>query len=120
MSKESYVKGFCKAAEAAGVDPHALAKYAQSVIGNVQPPEVHKGLGNIGKAAIRTASNATSLPSVGRPVGTWLKKLMSSPGPRQYAVGGIANSIPGTVRDYGGYGDARAYEDGYEAFQGQQ
>ena len=29
MSKESYVRGFCKAAEAAGVDPVALAKYAQ-------------------------------------------------------------------------------------------
>ena len=29
MSKESYIRGFCKAAEAAGVDPKALAKYAQ-------------------------------------------------------------------------------------------
>jgi len=29
MSKESYIRGFCKAAEAAGVDPSALAKYAQ-------------------------------------------------------------------------------------------
>ena len=29
MSKESYERGFCKAAEAAGVDPVALAKYAQ-------------------------------------------------------------------------------------------
>lgn len=29
MSKESYARGFCKAAEAAGVDPTALAKYAQ-------------------------------------------------------------------------------------------
>ena len=28
MSKESYARGFCKAAEAAGVDPQALAKYA--------------------------------------------------------------------------------------------
>jgi hypothetical protein len=28
MSKESYARGFCKAAEAAGVDPVALAKYA--------------------------------------------------------------------------------------------
>ncbi len=28
MSKESYIRGFCKAAEAAGVDPKALAKYA--------------------------------------------------------------------------------------------
>ena len=29
MSKESYIRGFCKAAEAAGVDPVALAKFAQ-------------------------------------------------------------------------------------------
>lgn len=29
MSKESYVRGFCKAAAAAGVDPAVLAKYAQ-------------------------------------------------------------------------------------------
>ena len=28
MSRESYARGFCKAAEAAGVDPQALAKYA--------------------------------------------------------------------------------------------
>ena len=28
MSKESYIRGFCKAAEAAGVDPNALAKFA--------------------------------------------------------------------------------------------
>ena len=28
MSKESYIRGFCKAAEAAGVDPVQLAKYA--------------------------------------------------------------------------------------------
>ena len=31
MSKESYARGFCKAAAAAGVDPVALAKYAQQV-----------------------------------------------------------------------------------------
>ena len=29
MSKESYARGFCKAAEAAGVNPEALAKFAQ-------------------------------------------------------------------------------------------
>jgi len=31
MSKESYARGFCKAAAAAGVDPVALAKYAQDL-----------------------------------------------------------------------------------------
>ena len=30
MSRESYARGFCKAAEAAGVDPKALAKFAQA------------------------------------------------------------------------------------------
>ena len=35
MSKESYVRGFCKAAEDAGVDPVALAKYAQWAPRNV-------------------------------------------------------------------------------------
>lgn len=30
MSKESYARGFCKAAAAAGVDPEALAKYAEA------------------------------------------------------------------------------------------
>jgi len=30
MSKESYARGFCKTAEAHGVDPTALAKYAQN------------------------------------------------------------------------------------------
>lgn len=29
MSKESYIRGFCKAAEAAGVDPKALVEYSQ-------------------------------------------------------------------------------------------
>ena len=29
MSKESYIRGFCKSAEAHGVDPKALAKFAQ-------------------------------------------------------------------------------------------
>lgn len=31
MSKESYARGFCKAAEAAGVDPAALAKFAEAI-----------------------------------------------------------------------------------------
>ena len=30
MSRESYIRGFCKAAEAAGVDPRALAKFTKS------------------------------------------------------------------------------------------
>lgn len=34
MSKESYARGFCKAAAAAGVDPVALAKYAGEIVSN--------------------------------------------------------------------------------------
>ena len=38
MSKESYARGFCKAAKAAGVDPVVLAKYAQGYdFGEVGP-----------------------------------------------------------------------------------
>ena len=40
MSKESYARGFCKAAEAAGFNPVSLAKYAQST--TVRPPEKPK------------------------------------------------------------------------------
>ena len=32
MSKESYIRGFCKVAAAAGVDPVVLAKYAQQEV----------------------------------------------------------------------------------------
>ena len=39
MSKESYARGFCKAAAAAGVDPVALAKYAAPKRGR-RPPTV--------------------------------------------------------------------------------
>ena len=38
MGKESYVRGFCKVAEAHGVDPVALAKYAQQVSAPTSAP----------------------------------------------------------------------------------
>ena len=41
MSKESYARGFCKAAHTAGVDPVALAKYAQEGVGGVGPTRVN-------------------------------------------------------------------------------
>lgn len=44
MSRESYARGFCKAAEAAGVDPKALAKFAANSTAVVHPP---KGLSGI-------------------------------------------------------------------------
>ena len=39
MSKESYVRGFCKAAEAAGVDPSVLLKYAQGKVTGGRAPD---------------------------------------------------------------------------------
>lgn len=45
MSKESYARGFCKAAEAAGVDPVALAKYAQEFKTNGWAPPVVAAIG---------------------------------------------------------------------------
>jgi len=41
MSKESYVRGFCKAAEAAGADPQALAKFATTgAVTNTVPGKI--------------------------------------------------------------------------------
>ena len=37
MSKESYIRGFCKAAEAHGVDPQALAKFAAGEFAGAVP-----------------------------------------------------------------------------------
>ena len=49
MSKESYARGFCKAAEAAGVDPVALAKFAETY-GPIKHPEY---LGDMSKPVMR-------------------------------------------------------------------
>ena len=45
MSRESYIRGFCKAAEAAGVDPVALVKYAQEFKTNGWAPPVVAAMG---------------------------------------------------------------------------
>ena len=37
MSKESYIRGFCKAAEAHGIDPQALAKFAAGEFAGAVP-----------------------------------------------------------------------------------
>lgn len=37
MSKQSYIRGFCKAAEANGVDPQALAKFAAGEFAGAVP-----------------------------------------------------------------------------------
>lgn len=43
MSKESYARGFCKVAEAAGVDPVALAKFANETSEKITAPEYDTG-----------------------------------------------------------------------------
>ena len=40
MSRESYIRGFCKAAEARGVDPQELAKFAQQYKTEGYAPEM--------------------------------------------------------------------------------
>lgn len=49
MSKESYARGFCKAAAEHGVDPVALAKFAETY-GPIEHP---KYLGNLPKTLVR-------------------------------------------------------------------
>lgn len=49
MSKESYARGFCKAAAAAGVDPVALAKYAQASTGEPVRSDRSAGIGTLGQ-----------------------------------------------------------------------
>ena len=39
MSKESYIRGFCKAADAHGVDPQALAKFAAGEFAGAVPTQ---------------------------------------------------------------------------------
>lgn len=45
MSKESYARGFCKAAAAAGVDPKVLFKFAQEFKTNGWAPQVVTSIG---------------------------------------------------------------------------
>ena len=51
MSKQSYIRGFCKAAEAYGVDPQALAKFAAGEFAGAVPTQgaVVVGKNNIPK-----------------------------------------------------------------------
>ena len=63
MRRESYARGFCKAAEAAGVDPQALAKYAaQNAAMQAKTNADITALENQAK----TEMNKTPPPGVGR------------------------------------------------------
>jgi len=61
MSKESYIRGFCKAAEAAGVDPVFLAKFAQT------PPI--KGPLETPGPTVRNAEHKAMLDKVDKDIG---------------------------------------------------
>lgn len=65
MSKESYARGFCKAAEAAGIDPVALAKYAQHYNTEgwaPEPSQIKPSSGILGQTA-----NGSSLSDAAKP-----------------------------------------------------
>jgi hypothetical protein len=64
MSKESYARGFCKAAEAAGVDPVALAKYASG-----KKVDKWNPLGPEGFVAGNSVSNNTGVYHLPKPIG---------------------------------------------------
>lgn len=89
MSKESYARGFCKAAEAAGIDPVALAKYASANTAvTTKTPRPPKGL--------------DSLKSVNPSFSDWVNLMNTMP---RYARDGVRGSKKST--EYG-----RAIEDG--------
>lgn len=65
MSKESYAKGFCKVAAAAGVDPVALAKFAQNT--PLQGEELHKAVQMMVENGSIDTRNYPPLPEGARP-----------------------------------------------------
>ena len=65
MSKESYAKGFCKVAAAAGVDPVALAKFAQNT--PLQGEELHKAVQTMAENGSIDTKNYPPLPEGARP-----------------------------------------------------
>jgi len=57
MSKESYIRGFCKAAEAAGVDPKALAKFAGQYEGEPLKEPSNTDFKNLAEVSDKTNTN---------------------------------------------------------------
>ena len=66
MSKESYARGFCKAAAAAGVDPQALAKYVMA--GGEDIPKWNP-MGPEGYVGNNAVTNSTGIYHLPRPIG---------------------------------------------------
>jgi hypothetical protein len=79
MSKESYARGFCKVAEAAGVDPVALAKFAQV------PPI--KGKRETIGPTVRNAEHQQMLDNLDKNVLAWQKANPPAKAFAQHATG---------------------------------
>ena len=105
MSKESYARGFCKAAEDAGVDPTALAKYAADKLEYAAPMSqyqtafrMQKSVPTAEQLAPPSGSGVNQMsPAIAHNIGAkrrWkmLQKLM----PRSGAI------VPGDTKPYTG------------------
>jgi hypothetical protein len=82
MSKESYARGFCKAAAYSGFDPVELAKYAQSIVfGGGPVPSYGGGVKNV-------ASN-NSVSEMASPVKSSTRRIVRA---AANLAGGLAHS----------------------------
>ena len=85
MSKESYARGFCKAAEEHGVDPVELAKYAQIGINRYGPTVDNARLYDTFRSLGLKANSPYSTPSEpNKP--SLLSKPKQAPGSRPIDV----------------------------------
>ena len=96
MSKESYIRGFCKAADASGVDPVALAKYAQSIVNGGGPvASFINGPKNVvsNDFAQKIISPVESTPkrigkAIGKGIGGFVNSALPAPFKAMSSVGG--------------------------------
>lgn len=127
MSKESYARGFAKAAEAAGVDPKELAKFAQSIVGPVPSAkdimDASKGYGStmklLGKYFSKYMKGMAGAPALAAKKGLDAARTLKRMAGRGGDLGPLlANKTPDPMPrpDYGGYGSQQAYEDAYQQF----
>lgn len=101
MSKESYARGFCKAAEAHGIDPVGLIKYAQSGPAGVGPLK-----GNAARNAVKALYDKGYITKMDTPmrsrVAEWFLSKIPGTAHWQYASNnpGYITTIdePGAVR----------------------
>ena len=102
MSKESYARGFCKAAEAAGIDPKALAKFAQSGPAGTGPLK-----GNAARQAVQGLYDNGYLTLQETPWTTRIKEMLLSKLPFK-AYGQYAANDPGYITTINESGGVRA------------